>query len=471
MPAPIELLDLIERFDRNRDEYRKGHFNETQLRIDYLNPVFEYLGWDITNKSGYAEQYRDVIHEAQVKVGDQTKAPDYCFKIGPERKFFLEAKKPSVNIKDDIAPAFQLRRYAWSAKLPLSILSDFEEFAIYDCRIQPDRLDRASTARIMYFTFDQLADKWDEFSGIFSKQAVMQGSFDRYAESTKTKRGTAEVDDAFLLEIEGWREMLAKDIAKRNPTLSQSELNDSVQRTIDRIIFLRICEDRGIEEYGRLKALKTGSNVYPRLVQMFHQADARYNSGLFHFRKEKGQLEDPDTLTTDLQMSDKVLQELCRRLYYPDSPYEFSVFSGSILGQVYEQFLGKVICLDSKHRATIEEKPEVRKAGGVYYTPEYIAQYIVKNTIGRLIKHRSTEAQKHRSTEAQKHRSELQKIVRRTKLQNSKFLTWPAVRVPSCWLHIPSYLTGTCNGTSIMNPRNGQPGRTRLSTIPIVGIS
>ena len=97
--------------------------------------MFKALGWDVDNEYGDAEAYKDVVHEDAIKVGGATKAPDYCFRIGGTRKFFLEAKKPSVNIKDDIAAAFQLRRYAWSAKLPLSILSDFEEFAVYDCRV------------------------------------------------------------------------------------------------------------------------------------------------------------------------------------------------------------------------------------------------------------------------------------------------------------------------------------------------
>lgn len=102
---------------------------------------FKALGWDIDNEAGYADAYKDVIHEDAIKIGGYTKAPDYCFRIGGQRKFFLEAKKPSVSIKSDIAPAFQLRRYAWSAKLSLSILSDFEELAVYDCRVRPAKID------------------------------------------------------------------------------------------------------------------------------------------------------------------------------------------------------------------------------------------------------------------------------------------------------------------------------------------
>lgn len=385
MAAPTEVLELVRRFDFHREAYRSGRYNQEQLRKEFLDPFFEALGWDVANRQGYAEAYKDVIHEESIKVGGFTKAPDYCFRIGGVRKFFLEAKKPGVNLKDDPSPAFQLRRYAWSAKLPLSILTDFEEFAVYDCRIKPDQADKASVARIMYLTYKDYPTRWDEIAAIFSKDAVLKGAFDRYAESTKAKRGTAEVDAAFLKEIETWREALARNLALRNPGLSQRDLNFAVGRIIDRIIFLRICEDRGIETYGQLQALLNGTHVYERLSYLFQQADARYNSGLFHFRHEKGRAEQPDELTLSLTLDDKPLKEIVKGLYYPDSPYEFSVLPADILGQVYEQFLGKAIRLTPGHRAVVEDKPEVKKAGGVFYTPTYIVDYIVKRTVGKLL--------------------------------------------------------------------------------------
>ena len=385
MGLPKEVADLIERFDRNREAYKFGQYNEMQLRQEFLDPFFGALGWDMNNQQGHAEAYKDVIHEDSIKVGDDTKAPDYCFRIGGTRKFFLEAKKPSVFIKEDIAASFQLRRYAWSAKLPLSILCDFEEFAIYDARIKPEKNDKASNARIHYFSYKEYEKQWDLISSVFSREAVLRGSFDKYAEKSRLKKGTATVDDAFLKEIEDWRDMLARNIALRNAGLTTRELNFAVQRTIDRIVFLRICEDRGIEEYGRLQAQLNGTNVYKRLVQLFSQADDRYNSGLFHFQREKERHEDQDKLTPNISIDDKPLKDIINRLYYPESPYEFSVLSADILGQVYEQFLGKVIRLTAGHQAKVEEKPEVRKAGGVYYTPKYIVDYIVKNTVGKLL--------------------------------------------------------------------------------------
>lgn len=391
MPAPKEIIELVERFERNIEEYKLGRYNEAQVRQEFINPFFEALGWDMNNRQGLAEAYKEVIHEDSIKVGMGTKAPDYCFRIGGTRKFFLEAKNPSVNIRDNIDPSYQIRRYAWSAKLPLSILTDFEEFSVYDTRIKPKKNDKASTARILYFTFRDYIDKWDEIASIFSRDAIVKGSFDKYVESTKKKRGTAEVDVEFLDEIEKWRAELAKDIAKNNRKISQSNLNYSIQKIIDRIIFLRICEDRGIEDYGKLQALLNGAHAYQRLCEDFERADQKYNSGLFHFKTEKDIAENPDEITLKLKVSDDAVKSIIRNLYFPDSPYEFSVITADILGKVYEQFLGKVIRLTKGHRVVIEEKPEVRKAGGVYYTPVYIVDYIVKNTVGKLLEGKTPE--------------------------------------------------------------------------------
>jgi len=275
MAAPREVANLVERFHRNYDSYRSGNYNETQVRREFIDPFFMELGWDVNNEKGYAEAYKDVIHEDAIKIGGATKAPDYCFRIGGVRKFFLEAKKPSVRLKDDISAAFQLRRYAWSAKLPLSILTDFEELAVYDCRVKPVKTDSASKARIRYFSYTDYLGAWDEIESVFAKESVLLGSFDKFAETSKKKKGTAEVDAAFLDEIESWRGLLARNIALRNPGLSRRELNFTVQRTIDRIIFLRICEDRGVEDYGELMALLNGGNVYPRLCELFRRADDR----------------------------------------------------------------------------------------------------------------------------------------------------------------------------------------------------
>ncbi|MFH1549813.1 MAG: N-6 DNA methylase, partial [Planctomycetota bacterium] len=381
--CPAEITRLVEQFGRNIDSYRESRYKEAQLRKEFIDPFFEALGWDTANRAGKAEAYKDVIHEASLKADGGTKAPDYCFRIGGTRKFFVETKKPSIDIATVATPAYQLRRYAWSAKLPLSILTDFEEFAIYDCRIRPKKTDRPAIARILYLKWQDYPEQWREIAGVFSKQAIEQGSFDKYVESTKRKRGTAEVDREFLAEIEKWRFALARNIALRNRRLTVDELNFAVQRTIDRIIFLRMCEDRGIEQYGQLQNFIEDGGIYSNLCTLYERADEKYNSGLFYFSKERSRGE-PDLLTPSLNIDDATLKNIIGGLYYPDCPYEFSVLPAEILGNVYEQFLGKVIRLTRGHQAKVEDKPEVKKAGGVYYTPKYIVDYIVKNTVGKL---------------------------------------------------------------------------------------
>ena len=389
MPVPEKILQLVERFDANIADYKSSSYNETQTRREFIDPFFMALGWDVDNSQGKPESQKEVIHEAKVLVEDAQKAPDYCFRLSKDQKFFVEAKKPSVSLKDNIHPAYQLRRYGWSASLPISILTDFEEFAVYDCRIMPEKNDKATHSRLMYLTYADYATKWDELSALFSRNAIAGGSLEQFADARKDKRGVLPVDVAFLQDIERWRDQLARHLAQNHPALTRRDLNYAVQRTIDRIIFLRICEDRGIEPRGKLQTLQNQSNVYGLLLKRFYDADAKYNSGIFHFNKERDHQEDPDTLTPTLSIDDDLLKGILKRLYYPDSPYAFDVIPTEILGQVYEQFLGKVICLDSSHQATVEEKPEVKKAGGVYYTPAYIVDYIVAQTVGELFKNKT----------------------------------------------------------------------------------
>jgi hypothetical protein len=390
MPVPEVITKLIERFDFHRQSHisPRTEYNETKLRQDYLDHFFIALGWDVYNNQGWSEQAREVSLEQPIKIQGRIDFIDYSFKIGKDLKFIAEAKSPKVRIKDNTNAAYQVRRYAWNAKQSLCLLTNFDEFAVYDCTKKPSSSDASSVARIEFFTFNEIPAKWDWIVSVFSKDAVYRGSFDRFAETTKGKKGTANVDDEFLTEIENWRDDLAKNIAIRNTKLSHEEVNYSVQTIIDRIIFLRICEDRGLEKAETLKVLLEREDVYTHLCDLFKQADTKYNSGIFYFQKEPDR-EEPDALTLFLKIDDKVLKGILKRLYYPESPYEFSVIPLAILGQVYEQFLGKIIRLTEGHQARVEYKPEVKKAGGVFYTPQYIVEYIVKHTVEELIKNKS----------------------------------------------------------------------------------
>lgn len=374
--AKLEIKKLVQRFDEHYSEYKDTKYSETPTRRDFIDPFFKALGWDIDNQGSMAEAYREVIHEDKVKISGQLKSPDYSFRFEGKRYFFVEAKKPSVNIKEDSNPAYQVKRYAWSAQLKISIVTDFEEFAVYDCTNKPKPSDKVTQSRIHYFTYKDYINKFDYIWDTFSRDAVVSGGYDKYVES-EAKKGASSVDKEFLVSLDSWRVKLAKDIFSNNPKINEDQLNFLVQHAIDRIIFLRIAEDRNVEMYGSIQNCAKTKNVYKALFKLFQNADDKYNSGLFDFKK--------DVLSPQIKISDECLGDIISDLYLPICPYEFSVMPVEILGSAYEQFLGKTIQITDSGKIKIEEKIEVRKAGGVYYTPQYIVEYIVRKTLGVLI--------------------------------------------------------------------------------------
>ena len=378
--AKASIEKLIERFAEHRKAYHAADYNEAKTRQDFINPFFKALGWDVDNENGMSEAYREVIYEDKVVVRGKAKAPDYGFRLmgqGKKRLFYVEAKKPSVALKANKDAAYQLRRYGSSAQAPISILTNFEDFFVYDCSKVPNQNDNASVSRLKHIHFEDYIAEFDFIYDTFSHEAVTKGRFDKFVQSDANKKGSQTLDKEFVQSLDTWRKYLATSIAVNNKKINDEELNFCVQLIIDRLIFLRFCEDRSVEPYGQLQSAASKGNAYSNLFELFEQADAKYNSGLFDFQK--------DQLTAKLKIDNKVVKNIVEDLYFPQCRYEFSVMPVEVLGNAYEQFLGKVIRITPARGVKIEEKPEVRKAGGVFYTPQYIVDYIVKNTVGKLI--------------------------------------------------------------------------------------
>ena len=377
---------LVQQFKENESFYLSKDFVESEARSKFIDPLLEALGWDVKNEKGARHDKQEVITEDRVVIDGQVKHPDYTLCYGGERKIYIEAKQPSIDLKSNPESALQVRRYAYTSKMPIAILTDFQEFAVYDSRIKPKANDNAATSRIEYLTYEQYEEHFEELYNRISWEAVDLGKFDTYWETSRDKKGTATVDNDILQLIEKWRVLLAEDIALHNEEIDEFNLTSSVQKIIDRILFLRICEDKEIEERGTLKKIaEAKSGVYETLKALFATANDKFNAGLFA----------TDNYLDSLIVQDKTLAAIINALYFPECQYEFSVLPVEILGSIYERFLGKIISFTRKtksgHGVEIIEKPEVQKAGGVYYTPPYIVRYIVKQTIGKKIEDKTPE--------------------------------------------------------------------------------
>jgi len=371
------LEKLIRKFESDKSHYLSKNYSEAQARVDFITPFFKALGWDVENEAGLPHHQREVIVERG--ESETTGRPDYSFRAGGQTKFFVEAKAPSEPL-DTARHILQAKGYAWNTRqVFFVILTDFEELRFYDASSLPDerRPDEGLLLKLKYSDYLANPEKlWE-----FSKERVTAGSLD--ALLPKIRRAPhlrRQVDEVFLDEMTGWREDLARDIHKRNPGLTAKQLNEVVQRLLDRIVFIRIAEDRHVIEKRSLAEVvenwETHGGKFPIfdwLNDLFHKINEDFNGEIFK-----------PHLSEDIQIDSQILARIIKRLYPPTSPYRFDVIGAELLGSIYERYLGNTIRLTPK-QVKVDKKPEVRKAGGVYYTPKYIVDYIVKSTVGKVI--------------------------------------------------------------------------------------
>lgn len=374
----MDIRSLIEKYERDRNHYLSNKYNETQLRTDFLDPLFELLGWDIANSNGKPTNEREVLVEEGLKAtkNAHTKKPDYTFRQFSQRKFFLEAKKPSVDISIDPEPAKQVRRYGFTAKLKVSVLSNFEYLAIYDCSSKVEDKDLANNSRIKIYHYRDYEDCFEELSKLLGQSSVYSGSFDIEWRQIEDKINRFSVDDLFLAQINEWRVNLAESFLTIDQTISDSELNDLTQTYINSIVFLRVCEDRNLEEFESLLSLM-GEKDHNSVIKFLLSADKKYNSGLF----------DLPYIEQVIRNKRSYIWDIIGQLYFPQSTYSFAVFSSDILGNIYEIFLAEKIDTSNGIVKLIPKAENIDR--DIVTTPTHIIRDILRKTVSEYCKDKS----------------------------------------------------------------------------------
>jgi len=366
----MNIKNLVKKYTDNRAYYLTSQYNESQVRIDFLDPFFELMGWDINNKEAKSTNEREVLLEEALKEDtySSTKKPDYTFRLFSKRKFFLEAKKPYVKIEVDEKSAKQVRRYGFTAKLKISILSNFEYLAIYDCSKKVEQSDLATNSRIKLYHYTEYIEKFDEIKNQLSREIVYNGKFDIVWKDIEEQLKLFSIDKLFLEHINDWRTLLGKEIYSHKPSLNEEELNDIVQSYINSIIFLRVCEDRNLEIFKTLFNLAENENINA-LIAKFRESDTKYNAGLFNY----------DLIEEIIQDNSSSFWIIIKQLYFPESTYSFSVFASDILGSIYEIFLAEQLkIIDNK--IVLTKKPE-HIDRDIVTTPTFVIHDILRKTI------------------------------------------------------------------------------------------
>lgn len=372
--AKQQIKELLEKYSRVVEEKRIDKYNEEMTKKDFILPLFRALGWNVENSS-------EVTAEETISK----KRVDYGFRINGIPKFFLEAKPLKADLNDPLF-ADQAINYAWHKDCTWAVLTDFENIKVFNAEWKTTDLLQS-----MFFSLDsnQLLERFDQL-WLLSKESFEQGLMDKEAEKWGKKSKKSLVGEQLFSDLTKWRSELSKDISQRNKGIKEADLDEAVQRIIDRLIFIRNCEDREMEPPTLLSTMrewdsKRKGSLAENIVRVFKHFDDEYNSKLFQHH-----------LCDDLDVSNQVLEVIIEELYHTKDrtiKYDFAVLDADVLGNVYEQYLGHILKKTAK-RATVEEKHAYRKEQGIYYTPTYIVDYIVRNTLGELLKDKKVDVEK-----------------------------------------------------------------------------
>ena len=367
-----EITKLIEKYNREKGK----RYNEEATKNDFILPLFKILGWN-------TEDSNEVSKEENISG----KRVDYGFRIDGIPKFFLEAKGLDEDLEGSrmvkgrqVTYAEQAINYAYYKGCDWAILTNFKCIIVYNASI------KSRPISVIAFNLDTLLNDFEEGLYLLSKGAFAVGLLDKKPYGTKGRK--RPITEQLLLDFTNFRAILSKDVYTLNKSknLTEEELDEAIQRLFDRLIFIRNCEDRELEPPELLALLrqwdenKKGTLV-SKLRELFTHFDETYNSKIFSKH-----------LCDQIDIGDNTLNRILNGLYKTEDSliqYDFSLISADVLGNIYEQYLGHIL-----KKAKLTESKAKRKEEGIYYTPSYIVDYIVRNTLGEVIKNKKTDVSK-----------------------------------------------------------------------------
>ena len=371
-----ELIEQFQSASKNKDFINDQ--NEEWVKWNYLEPLFESLGW----------KRSDIVKEQRVLKG----RADYILKIGNEEVLVIEAKKVGTNLTED--EGRQAVSYAYHRKIKFAVLTNFKEVRVYHALSNIKNIDKNilkfDDGALFRLNFEQFLHSIDKLR-LLSRESFEKQEINKLL-SKKDEKTAKPIDQSILFDLLHIRELLSKDLKKLRMQLSQSQIDEAVQILINRLIFMRSVEDRGLENANFLLGLVKDFNegrlrkrLWDELIEQFKTFDKTYNSKLFahSILEDENIFFDDDSITKSIRILYFGSQDIQAR-------YMFDEIPGDLLGSIYEQYLGTVL-QETEKRVKLDSESGKRKKMGIYYTPSYIVDYIVKNTVGEYIKDKTID--------------------------------------------------------------------------------
>lgn len=373
--ATTAVQRLVDKFTADFAHYTdaRGRYLEADARSEFIDPLLRALGWDIENRNGLIPSKREVVREeSQQRATSATKRPDYTLRVDGVGKLYVEAKKPSVNVLTDMDAIRQTRAYGWTKQHPIAVLTNFRHVRIFDTSVPIGLGDTATTALRFECEYTDLIKHWDTINGLIGRQFVHDLDWIKQFRAALAQ-APLPADKRFVEQFNRWRLVLGESLVARNKAMTETEVNDAVQRILNRLVFVRMCEDRGIEGEGVLRDAFTGTTT--DVVDLFKRLNDRYNTGIFRAADDPN---DPVLL-----VSATALKSIVNNLYTPLSPFSFAVLDADFLGLVYEASLAEHLTIASaggRRTVSLNKKREYAKRD-VVTTPQELVTSTVRAAV------------------------------------------------------------------------------------------
>ncbi|QCB51989.1 hypothetical protein E5720_16420 [Rhodococcus sp. PAMC28707] len=369
---------LVGKFASSVDQYTAthGHYLEADARSEFIDPFLRALGWDVENLQALIPSQREVVREQSLpqEVG-ASKRPDYTLRASGISKLYVEAKKPSVNILTDMESIRQTRAYGWTKQHPIAVLTNFRHIRIFSTVVPISLSDISTTALLFECEYLDLATNLGKIASLIGRSAVNETGWEAQF-GTPLATAPLAADKRFIEQFNGWRLQVGHDLVTNSAAMTEDEVNDAAQRILNRLVFVRMCEDRGIEGEGVLREAFNGTIT--DVVELFKRLNDRYNTGIF---RTAALANDPVVL-----INAATLKAIVENLYAPFSPFSFAVLDADFLGLVYESSLAEHLSIrttEGKRTVRLNKKREYANRD-VVTTPQELVDSTVRAAIDEV---------------------------------------------------------------------------------------